>query len=75
MTPMTSAERVVQVLLNRHGRLYSEALGLDLRPGSASVLFQWLCGSILLGGRIRATAAQQAAEALLRQGWTTARPA
>jgi hypothetical protein len=31
---MTSAERVVQVLLNRDGRLYSEVLGLDLRPGS-----------------------------------------
>jgi len=69
---MTRVERVVQVLLKRHGRLYSEALGLDLRPGSASVLFQWLCASLLLGGRIRATAAQQAAEALLRQGWTTA---
>ena len=49
---MTSAERVVQVLLNWHGRLYSEVLGLDLRPGSASVLFQWLCASLLLGGRI-----------------------
>jgi hypothetical protein len=69
---MTSAERVVQVLLNRHGRLFSEALGLDLRPGCASALFQWLCASLLLGSRIRETAAQQAAEALLRQGWTTA---
>jgi hypothetical protein len=72
MTPMTNAERVVRILVNRHGRLYSEVLGLDLRPGSASVLFQWLCASLLLGGRIRATAAQQAAEALLRQSWTTA---
>jgi hypothetical protein len=35
------------------------------------VLFQWLCASFLLGGRIRAKAAEQAAEALLRQGWTT----
>ena len=69
---MTRVERVVQVLLNRDGSLFSEVLGLDLRTGSASVLFQWLCASLLLGGRIRATAAQQAAGALLRQGWTTA---
>jgi hypothetical protein len=52
--------------------LYSETLGLDLRSGTPSILFQWLCASLLLGGRIRARAAQQAAEALLRQGWTTA---
>ena len=69
---MTRVDRVVRVLLKRNGQLFSEALGLDLRPGSASVLFQWLCASLLLGGRIRATAAQQAAGALLRQGWTTA---
>jgi hypothetical protein len=68
---MISPVRIIEVLLHRQGRLYSEALGLDLRPGSASVLFQWLCASLLLGGRIRATAAQQAADALLRQGWTT----
>lgn len=68
---MISPVRIIEVLLHRQGRLYSEALGLDLRPGSASVLFQWLCASLLLGGRIRAKAAQQAADALLRQGWTT----
>jgi endonuclease III len=69
---MRRKERVVETLLNRHGRLYSEAVGLDLRPGSPSVLFQWLCAALLLGGRIRAKAAEQAAAALLRQGWTTA---
>ena len=61
---MTRVDRVVQMLLKRDGQLFSEALGLDLRPGSASVLFQWLCASLLLGGRIRATAARQAAGAL-----------
>lgn len=69
---MPSRQRIVQVLLARHGRLYSQALGLDLRSGSASALFQWLCASLLLGGRIRAKAAEEAAQALLRQGWTTA---
>jgi hypothetical protein len=68
---MTNPARVVEVLLHRQGRLYSEALGLDLCSGDSSVLFQWLCASFLLGGRIRAKAAEQAAEALLRQGWTT----
>jgi hypothetical protein len=68
---VTNPARVVEVLLHRQGRLYSEALGLDLRSGDPSVLFQWLCASLLLGGRIRAKAAKQAAEALLRQGWTT----
>jgi hypothetical protein len=68
---MTNPARVVEVLLHRQGRLYSEALGLNLCSGDSSVLFQWLCASLLLGGRIRAKAAEQAAEALLRQGWTT----
>jgi hypothetical protein len=69
---MLSRRRTVEVLLDRHGRLYSQALGLNLRSGSAPMLFQWLCASLLLGGRIRAKAAQQAAEALLRQDWTAA---
>lgn len=65
-------DAIVKVLLKRHGRLFSEALGLDLRQGSATVLFQWLCASLLLGGRIRVVAAEQAAEALLGQDWGTA---
>lgn len=69
---MTDRRQIVRVLLRRYGQLYSEALGLDLRLGTPSVLFQWLCASLLLGGRIRSSAAQQAAEALLRQGWSTA---
>ncbi len=64
-------DRVVAVLLERHGRLFSEALGLDLRPGDPSVLFQWLCAAYLLGGRIRAESAEQAAAALLAEGSTT----
>jgi len=69
---LISQREVVEVLLHRYGQLYSDTLGLDLRLGTPSVLFQWLCAALLLGGRIRSTAAQQAAEALLRQGWSTA---
>lgn len=72
LTKVAGPTPLVARLLARYGRLYSEALGLDLRGGEAPVLFQWLCAAFLLGGRIRASVAERAAAALLRQGWTTA---
>lgn len=67
-----SAEHIVRLLLERYGQLFSEALGIELKQGSPSVLFQWLCASLLFSARIRAQAAEQAAKALFREGWTTA---
>jgi hypothetical protein len=67
-----SKDRIVEALLERHGRTYAQELGLDLAKGTSSVLFRWLCASILLSARIRADAAIEAARALAEKGWTTA---
>jgi hypothetical protein len=68
-----SKSRIVDALLARHGRTYGEELGIDVAKGTPSVLFRWLCASILLSARISAEAAMSAARALADQGWTTAR--
>lgn len=67
-----SRHRVVDTLLERHGETYAAELGIDLGKGTPSVLFRWLCASILLSARISAGIAMQAARALADQGWTTA---
>jgi hypothetical protein len=67
-----SRSRIVDALLERHGRTYGEELGIDLAKGTPSILFRWLCASILLSARISAEAAMSAARALADQGWTTA---
>jgi hypothetical protein len=67
-----SRKRIVDALLERHGETYAAELGLDLAKGTPSVLFRWLCASILLSARISAGIAMQAARALADQGWTTA---
>jgi hypothetical protein len=67
-----SRSRIVEALLERHGRTYAEELGIDLAKGTPSVLFRWLCASILLSARISADIAMSAARALADQGWTTA---
>jgi hypothetical protein len=68
-----SKDRIVAALLERHGRTYAQELGIDLERGTPSVLFRWLCASLLLSARIGAEIAMQAARALARQGWTSAR--
>ena len=67
-----SQDRIVAALLERHGLTYAEELGIKLERGTPSVLFRWLCASILLSARIGAGAAMHAARALAEQGWTTA---
>jgi hypothetical protein len=66
------SDRVVAALLERHGRTYAQELGIALERGTPSVLFRWLCASLLLSARISAETAMQAARALTRRGWTTA---
>jgi hypothetical protein len=63
---------IIRALLDRHGRTYAEELGIKLERNTPSVLFRWLCASILLSARIRADIAVAAARALADQGWTTA---
>lgn len=54
------------------GQTYCEELEIDLARNTPSVLFRWLCATILFAARIRAEAAVTAARALTQHGWTTA---
>jgi endonuclease III len=65
-------QRIVEVLLHRHGETYAEALSIELAQGTPSALFQWLCAALLFSARIRADTALAAARALFREGLTTA---
>jgi hypothetical protein len=67
-----SKDRIVAALLERHGRTYADELGLDLARNTPSVLFRWMCASLLLSARISSDIAMHAARALAEQGWTTA---
>ena len=67
-----SRKRIIDALLERHGKTYAAELGIDLGKGTPSVLFRWLCASILLSARISAGLAMHAARALGDQGRTTA---
>jgi hypothetical protein len=67
-----SRERIIEALLERHGKTYTAEVRIDLGKGTPSMLFRWLCASILLSARISADLAMHAARALADQGWTTA---
>jgi hypothetical protein len=66
-----SRNNIVDSLLERHGKTYAAELRIDLDKGTPSMLFRWLCASILLSARIGAGIALQAGRALADQGWTT----
>jgi hypothetical protein len=68
-----SRDRIIEALLHRHKRTFAEELKIDLHKGTPSVLFQWLCASLLFSARISADLALRAARALNAQGWTTPR--
>jgi endonuclease III len=67
-----SRDRIIEALLQRHGRTYAAELGIDLERNTPSALYRWLCAATLLSARIGANTAMQAARALAEQGWTTA---
>jgi len=70
---MTATERqIVAALLDRHGTTYADELGIDIAKNTPSVLFRWLCASILMSARISAGNAVRGARALADAGWTTA---
>lgn len=60
-------------LLAKHGRTYCDELGINIARNTPSVLFRWLCATILFSARIHANAAIAAATALTERGWTSAR--
>jgi len=68
----TETDLVLARLVERHGTLFSEELGLDLTQNTPSVLFRWLCAALLMSARISHETATAAARALSDAGWTTA---
>jgi hypothetical protein len=66
-----NAKQMVQVLLKRYGRTYCDELGIVIERNSPSVLFRWLCATILFSARISSSLALRAAKAITEQGWTT----
>jgi hypothetical protein len=68
------AEReTVRALLKRHGRTFAKELGIPLAGNTPSALFRWLCAALLFSARIGHHIATEAARALAKQGWTSAR--
>jgi len=64
---------LVRRLIDRHGRLFSEEIGVDLSENTPSPLFRWLCAALLLSARIPHRNAVKASRALADAGMTTAR--
>lgn len=62
---------VVRELLEKHGRTFSEEIGIYVEHNTPSPLFQLLCASLLFSARIGANIAVTAAQSLIDQGWTT----
>lgn len=69
---MKDTERLVSALMERHGRTFTQELGIDVEDNTPAPLFQLLCLSLLFSARIRADIAVEAMRALLDAGWTTA---
>ncbi|HKL52905.1 MAG TPA: hypothetical protein VJ902_03025 [Wenzhouxiangellaceae bacterium] len=69
---MQNSERLVDALLERHGRTFTQTLGIEVAENTPAPLFQTLCLALLFSARIRASIAVDAMRALLDAGWTTA---
>jgi endonuclease III len=67
-----SRPRTVAAVLERYPRSYAEELGVR-SPGTPSGLFRVLAMALLMGARIRADTAFEAARALARHRWTSPR--
>jgi hypothetical protein len=67
-----AAASILEALLERHGQIYAQELGIDVAKGTPSPLFRLLVASILFSARIGAGQAVQAARALTDAGWTIA---
>lgn len=64
-------KQTVRLLLSRHGRLFSEEIGIDLASNGASELFCWLLASLLFSTRISHAIASKSARVLIQRGWRT----
>lgn len=68
---MASQKSLVKVLLDEHGRTFSDELGVHVEKNTPSPLFQTLVFALLASSRISHDAAMSAAKALFDAGWTT----
>lgn len=69
---MKNPQRLIKALLERHGRTFTQTLGIAVAENTPAPLFQTLCLSLLFSARIRTSIAVDAMRALLDAGWTTA---
>ncbi|MAM58560.1 MAG: hypothetical protein CMN25_14625 [Salinicola sp.] len=70
---MASQKRIIEALMQRHGRTFASELGVDLRKNTPSPLFRLLCYSLLTSAPISADLAMRGARAMAAAGWTTPR--
>lgn len=68
---MASQKRIIEALMQRHGRTFATELGVDLRRNTPSPLFRLLCYSLLTSAPVSADLAMSAAKAMAKAGWTT----
>lgn len=68
-----SQKQIIRALMKRQGRTFSGELGIKLESETPSALFRWLCAALLFSARIGNEIATEAARALAKRGWTTAR--
>lgn len=64
-------QKIAKELLDKYGQLFSEEIGIDLKEGTPSALFQWLFSSTMFSARIGSNISVTASKALIDQGWTT----
>jgi endonuclease III len=65
-------EPIVRAILDRHGRTFSEEIGLRVERGTPAALFGLLCASMLMSARIGHGISIEASRAVVRR-WSTAR--
>jgi hypothetical protein len=66
-------KQIIAALLKRHRRTFASELGVNLESETPTTLFRWLCAALLFSARIGNAIAVEAARALTKSGWTTAK--
>ncbi len=66
-------ETIVERLLEQHGQMFSDELGLDLSRSAPSPLYRLLTAAMLCSAQVEHPTALAAARELAERGWTTAR--
>ena len=66
-------KQIIAALLKRHGWTFASELRINLESQTPTTLFRWLCAALLSSARIGNAIADEAARALTKSGWTTAK--